>query len=50
MIAKRELKAYTDLLVGCISYPASEIICGSFLLSKVAEFRLSVLKDAQRRV
>ena len=32
----KELMAHTDLFVGCIPYPACEVICDGFLSGEVA--------------
>jgi hypothetical protein len=38
---------YADLLIGCIPYPACEVIRGSFLSSEVARYVISVSEDVK---
>jgi len=45
MIATKGAHGISDLLIGCIPYPAGEVICCSFLSSEVAGYVISVLKD-----
>jgi hypothetical protein len=38
---------YADLLIGCVPYPAREVICGGFLSGEVAGYVMSVLEDCE---
>lgn len=36
MVGEQELMAYSNLLIGCIPHPASEMICCGFLFGEIA--------------